>query len=685
MRLRYVPAILLTVFLALLRLAPTAYSRIQVQPGQIGNLFLTDQKVRIPLTSNGTEISWKVTDYFGNTITEGRQALTNKRAIIQPGMIGVGYFDLTLTEYRGTDVTSTLKTSFAVLPPVEVSGSSPFGVMTHFAQYHDPAIIPLLAKSGIIHFRDEQYWSWIERKQGTYHYPQKYVDYMASARAIGLQPLIDLTWSNPFYDYEDGDYTLPHSEAGKVGYIKYALELLRHYSGQIKYVEIWNEVNAGTFIKGPATQDKAYYYGELLKTVYPAIKAARPDVSVLAGATVPIAHGFFRELFSHGAGPFLDAVSVHPYGSLESLPLEISELRNLMAQENGGVLKPIWVTEFGLDTSSEEERKAAASHLAQVVPLMLSAGVERMYYYLAMDDDLFPYRGLVGRNSDARGAFRPHPGLVAYAILIRQLNGAIYHSRFSTSPSTYALRFQRGNKQVSVLWSNYPVTVSLKSAAPLRITDIMGRTATKEPVSGSVELNLGSDLQYVVGPVSAVGELDNKVIADSVSGYSKNAGENGWYYGYAELDAGEKYNPSTLQPMRWGIWGTDNYRWLGSGDYPFASGSNMHPSSAWAIRRWVSNIAGAVSLSGLLSRGEGGDGVEVHIFVDGKQVYRLNLSPAQSLKYSVPNIMVKVGSKIDFTVNQRSESSFDATTFTSTIMRQDDASPSGPRDLPVTE
>ena len=52
--------------------------------------------------------------------------------------------------------------------------------MTHFAQFHDPAIIPLLVKSGIIQFRDEQYWSWIEQKQGVYKYPQKYLDYMAS-------------------------------------------------------------------------------------------------------------------------------------------------------------------------------------------------------------------------------------------------------------------------------------------------------------------------------------------------------------------------------------------------------------------------------------------------------------------------------------------------------------------------
>ena len=137
--------------------------------------------------------------------------------------------------------------------------------------------------------------------------------------------------------------------------------------------------------------------------------------------------------------------------------------------------KPIWVTEFGLDASSEKERKAAASHLAQVAPLMLSAGVERTYYYLAMDDDLFPYRGLVGANGDLRGSFRPHPVLVAYAILIRQLSGAAYHSRFNTSPSTYALRFQRGAEQVSVLWSNHPVTVSLADLVALADSRHHGR------------------------------------------------------------------------------------------------------------------------------------------------------------------------------------------------------------------
>jgi hypothetical protein len=138
------------------------------------------------VTANGTRIGWKVTNYFGNTVAEGQAALTNKRAVIQPGRIGVGYFDLNLTEHRGTEVLSMLKTSFAVLPPFTVFASSPFGVTTHFAQFHDPAILPLLLKSGIIQFRDEQYWSWLEQKKGVYKYPQNYLDYMASAAATGL-------------------------------------------------------------------------------------------------------------------------------------------------------------------------------------------------------------------------------------------------------------------------------------------------------------------------------------------------------------------------------------------------------------------------------------------------------------------------------------------------------------------
>jgi len=665
----------------LLLFATMAGAAIRIESGQIGNVFLSNEKVAIPLTCDGGEISWKVTDYFGTVVIEGRETSTNKRAIIQPPLKRVGYFDLHLTEHDGTSAMSTLTTSFAVLTPIDVAKltNSPFGAMTHFAQHNDPAVMSLLARAGIAHIRDEQYWSAIETQPAVYSYPSKFLSYMSAAGTYSLTPLIPLNWSNRFYDFDNGDYTFPYTESGRKGYVNYALNVLDRYPGQIKAVELWNEINAGTFIAGPATADKPGYYSLLLKEAYPTIKSLHPAVKVVAGATVPIAHGFFKSLFEKGAMPYFDAVSIHPYRDYpDGVDLEIAELRELIKTYNGGQPKSIWATEFGFSASDEPERYAAASYLAQIGLLMLSQSVERMYYYLAIDDTLFPFRGLVGVASDARGAFRPHPALVAYATLIRQLDGATYHSRFTTPPSIYALRFQRGEDQVSVLWSNHPVPVSVATSSELIVADIMGGISTKSPIAGSVSVNLSRDVQYVVGQVTSVTDTAKELLADSVSGYSKMAGKNGWYYGYAELGSTASYDPSHFKQMSWGIWGSDNYRWLGTGAYPFASGSLMHPSGAWAIRRWVSDTSGDVTLSGSVSRGEGGDGVGIRIFVDGDEVYSRNLAPTQSVEYSVPNVAIKFGSKIDFTLNHRNESSFDATSFTSRITRRPESPPDAP-------
>jgi hypothetical protein len=689
MRIRPSPAIqaVLPLFVLLLALTSSVRAGIHVEPSQPGNVFLTNEPVHIPLTSEGTEIRWQVIDYFGKAIAEGREPLTNERATIRPGISGVGYFDLLLTEYRDDEATSTLKTSFAVVTPVDIAAmaNSPFGAMTHFAQYNNPAVMALLARTGIAHFRDEQYWNLIETKRNVFEYPQKFTFYMDEAATLSLRPLLVLDWSNRFYDYEEGDFTFPHTDSGRSGYLNYALNVLARYDGRIPFVEIWNEVNAGTFIAGPATTDKARYYSLLLKEVYPAIKSSFPSVQVLAGATVPIAHGFFKSLFENGALPYLDALSIHPYGDfVDGISLEISELRELIKAYNGGEDKPIWATEFSSDASNEADRYVAASYLAQIACLMLSENVERMYYYLTIDDDLFPFRGLVGPASDDRGGFRPHPVLVAYATLIRQLHNAAFERRFETSPSTYALSFQRGDEHITALWSNHPVTVSLDSSSPLIITNMMGSSSTGSPVSGKVTITLGKDVQYVAGPITLVTEATTDLLADSISGYSKTVGENGWTYGYAELGSDAPYDLSAFKEMTWAIWGGDNFRWARGGGYPFAAGSQMHPSDAWAIRRWVSTVAEDVNLSGLVSRGEGGDGVGVRIFVDGREIFHEDVSPGGSINYRIPNVKVAVGSTVDFAVTQREESNFDATTFTSMITRAAPASsPSRPRNLRI--
>ena len=653
---------------------PTARSMIRIEAGELGNLFLTNETVQIPVKCDGREIRWRVTDYFGSSIETGISVPENGSVVIRPSVKAVGYFDLTLTELNDGVETSTLTTSFGIVTPIDISAmaESPFGVTTHFAQFNDQSVICLISRAGIRHIRDEQYWAHIEQQKGVFTYPAKFADYMSKAKAASITPLIALTWSNQFYDWDAGVFTAPYSANGRLGYANYAVEILNRFGGQIEAVEVWNEYNAGTFIKGPATTDKPLYYKQMLQTVYETMKPLHPSVKVIAGATVPISHGFLRSLFAQGAMPYFDAVSIHPYRMYpDGVDVEIAELRELIKSYNGGVQKPIWATEFScLSISSDHERQNAAPYLAQIVTLMLSQGVERMYYYMMMDDGSFPYFGLVGSSSSPLGKFRPHPALIAYAAAIRQLYGATYQGRFNASPSTYAFRFKRGPDQLLVLWSNHPVRVSLATNAELLVTNIMGETSTITPISGKASIQLSRDVQYVLGPVTTVTEAGNRVLADSVSGYSKMVGGNGWYYGYAELGSAAAYDPSQFRQMTWGIWGADNYRWLAPGGYPFASGNLLHPSGYWAIRRWVSSFAGRASLSGSLSRGSGGDGVGVRIFVDGKEVYKRHLSPDESIDYSVADVALKVGSKVDFTVNQASESNFDATNFTSTIVRE---------------
>ena len=115
-----------------------------------------------------------------------------------------------------------------------------------------------------------------------------------------------------------------------------------------------------------------------------------------------------------------------------------------------GQIKPVWVTEYsyGASDDSDVEQAKAATELAQQAAMMLSIGIERMYYYLAQDDDSFPVRGLLGWQNDPRGWFRPHPSYAAYATVIRQLGGATFQGRMPTSLSVYAMRFQKDGEQV---------------------------------------------------------------------------------------------------------------------------------------------------------------------------------------------------------------------------------------------
>jgi hypothetical protein len=141
--------------------------------------------------------------------------------------------------------------------------------------------------------------------------------------------------------------------------------LVGRFRGRIQYWEIWNEPNLPHFWPRP----DPVAYTRLLQAAYPAIKAADPAATVLAGALSPIDWGddgyptlaFVDAMYAVGAKDSFDALSFHPYSSGPPLAPDSSVapihrfLRSVPALHErmlaAGDPRPIWITEAGWATA----------------------------------------------------------------------------------------------------------------------------------------------------------------------------------------------------------------------------------------------------------------------------------------------------------------------------------------------
>lgn len=178
----------------------------------------------------------------------------------------------------------------------------------------------------------------------------------ADARGMGVLGVINATppWAGyPLVGHPD-----------PTAYATFAAAVASRYQGKISAYEVWNEPNGVTFWSPP----DASSYTELLKAAYPAIKAADPNATVIAGVlgavgTVPGVTlspvTFVAQMYADGAHGFFDALSYHPYqyttpfslGTVTDSPLTQTEaIRALMAAAGDGSLS-LWATEYGLPTT----------------------------------------------------------------------------------------------------------------------------------------------------------------------------------------------------------------------------------------------------------------------------------------------------------------------------------------------
>lgn len=644
-------------------------------------VFAPGDPVQFALRSNSPKLDWRVEDYFGVEVGRGSSWVSNQQALIEPAITEPGYYEL---HFDRDDGARTI--AFALIPPPE-PGPSPFGVMTHFAKGWDRDVLPLVSRAGIRHIRDEQYWRRVEKTPGKYQFSLPFQAYISEARALGVEPLVALTFANPHYD----DGLTPHSDSGLAGYANYATAVVDRYRDALAAVEIWNEYN-GSFAKGPVLADRPLYYARMLERAYDSIKAKHPDLEVLGGAAVKVPLPWFEALFDHGALEHMDALVIHPYRRRpEGVGREINALHELVEVHNHGQRKPIWVTEFGRHDQRPGGRHRTASYLVRMATLLLSSGVERMYWYLLRDDRTgvsdFSSMGLLRDADSEYGRYAPAPAYAAYANLIRQFGGQAYVRREDTDPRTQIHRFETDEGPLTVAWSTEgQPKITLRTPSPIVVIDIMGKEREIRPYDGEIELTLSSTPVYVRGTVSAFREWrPDKLLADATLDFGLERRSGDWRYGHYDGDgvgSGDgkgalgPYTDDDFEPLverrdRWGaFWGEPSYEAVrlasDSGHPDISSGKPV-----WAVRRWISPVRGTVHLNGLIGTNHRGDGTEVLILRDGVELWRRDVrgeQPSLETRYDL-DVDVRPGTRLDFAVTPGSagDINYDSTVFTASI------------------
>ena len=662
--------------------------KLDLGQGKPGNTFFLTEPVRLPVETQGDTIVWKASDFWGKTVGEGTETVANKVAVIAPKVERTGYYEVELTALKDGATLAAGKTSFVVTTPLDLSKiqSSPFGLMTHFAQNWPLDVIPVLAKGGVKNIRDEQYWMHIEKKKGEFEFPDNFTAYMNALKAAHIDPLIVLDFGSRIYDDTPdapGYGNAPYTDEGRAAYARYGQEILKKYGAQIKAVEVWNEYN-GTFGKGPVAQDKAKFYAEMLQVTYPALKKTRPDVNVVGVSAVAVPLPYFEDLFKRGSLKYMDSLSLHPYRT-QSLPegveQQLLKLQSLIKKYNDGQPMPLWITELGWYVKTRDSRSDVivtetdqAKYLVRANVLALSAGVVQYYWYHAHDDASFPTSGVLRGTDDPMGRYTPKPAFAAYAVMQRNLLDAQFQKREETvNEDTYSMLFKDGANQKRVMWSLQPQTVAVKAGGPLQIVDIMGNAQTLNPTGGEVKLALSDAPIYVSGAITGLPPADNsfgKSIASAEEDFSEKQGNEGWSYGfYVAPETGGAYDMAKWQPFpryNTSIWG---YTWVGDQKYLELSPAGGHPGMqdkkpVWAVRRYVSPVAGNLRLRGNISRPEKGDGITARIFADGKEIWSKKIAGKEisSAKYDV-NVPVKVGSVLDFAIDPNASIDYDGTSF----------------------
>ncbi|WZL79746.1 chitobiase/beta-hexosaminidase C-terminal domain-containing protein [Eubacteriales bacterium mix99] len=385
------------------------------------------------------------------------------------------------------------------------------GACTHFNQSKgDPdKNFPIAAQAGIKWIRDEMSWSAAETTKGQVKVLPEWDEYIDTAIASCLEPLLILDYGNDLYGGGG-----PITDEAIAGYSNYCAVIAKHFEGRIKYFEIWNEWNGGMGTDGKLT---AKQYSKMMVAASKAIKEVVPDAYIVGGCTAGADISWLQQMIDYpGAYEAVDAVSLHPY-VYPSSP-ESGNVMGSIEQANqifgDHPAKPIWITEIGWPTHTGISGVSEATSGAYAVRLYTWAlanpdKVEHIFWYDLQNDGIDEtynennfglIRSFLPKDPVPWSAKENYAALSAFTSKVSDTD---FVRKCDLGDGVYAYLFKKKNngQDILILWSNGTaknVGITLGDR-PLQLSDMFGNSRNAATVDGTLTITLTDQPIYLEG------------------------------------------------------------------------------------------------------------------------------------------------------------------------------------------
>lgn len=377
-----------------------------------------------------------------------------------------------------------------VLPDRVIPDS--IGVNIHFTGREDEHVTRI-AEAGLKFIRMDIWWSVVETTKGSYDFTahDQLVDSLAER---GIRPVFILCYGNPLYDGGDA----PHTDEGRAAFARYAAACAAHFRGKGVIWELWNEPNGAHFWRpAPNAED----YISLAKVVYPAVRKADPNAFMMGPALAGPGFDYLEDLLKRGLLDYVDALSVHPYGSVrpEDAYRYYETCRGLLRKYGPKDRElPIVSGEWGFSAVKGITVDMQGQYLARKFLVNLANGIALSIWYDWIDDGPDPeekehHFGILFLDGSEKPSYK------AVQTLTAELAGYRFTARLDSADEDHLLLFTNGSRTCLAAWT---------TGAPHKITlpvdvdgftsvGLLGERTELQAKKGWLEMELSGSVQYV--------------------------------------------------------------------------------------------------------------------------------------------------------------------------------------------